>query len=122
VPSRKACAACLTTLGVALVDEVHRPSNPLLLTDYQRLKTEWAFVLEPLEGGRTGLLVRDPFRSGLVDLSVPSWPFFLVENLIGSPPCSEESTGAWRRTRRNDIGPPRPARSSRRLTVPRRTA
>lgn len=45
----------------------------------------WAFVLEPLDGGRTRLIVRDRFRSGPVDLSVPFWPFLLVADLIVQP-------------------------------------
>ena len=95
---------------------VHRPSNRLLQTDYHWHKTEG--VRSRAAGGRrTRLLVRDRFRSGPVDLPVPFRRFFLVANLIGSPPCSEESTGAWRGTPREDIGPPRLARSSRRLRL-----
>jgi len=35
--------------------------------------------------GRTRLILRDRFRSGPVDLSVPFWPFFLVADLIVQP-------------------------------------
>ena len=45
----------------------------------------WAFMLEPVKGGRTRLITRDRYRSGPVDLSVPFWPFFFVADLIVQP-------------------------------------
>src|SRR6266511_1592712 len=45
----------------------------------------WAFVLEPLEGGRTRLIVRDRMRYAPLDLSVLLWPFFFVADLIVQP-------------------------------------
>jgi uncharacterized protein YndB with AHSA1/START domain len=74
--------------------------NRLLLLSFHWPKTEWvwkqglwpkfghcswAFVLEPVEGGRTRLITRDRYRSGPVDLSVPFWPFFFVADLIVQP-------------------------------------
>jgi len=45
----------------------------------------WAFVLEPREGGKTRLIVRDRYRSGPLDMSVPFWPLFFVADLIVQP-------------------------------------
>ena len=45
----------------------------------------WAFVLEPRDGGKTRLIVRDRYRSGPLDLSVPFWPLFFVADLIVQP-------------------------------------
>jgi hypothetical protein len=45
----------------------------------------WAFVLEPLEGGRTPLISRDRVRYAPLDLSVPLWPFFFVADLTVQP-------------------------------------
>jgi hypothetical protein len=45
----------------------------------------WAFVLEPLEGGRTRLISRDRVRYAPFDLSVAFWPFFFVADLIVQP-------------------------------------
>src|SRR4029453_79468 len=76
------------------------PNRLLLLLSYHWPKTQWvlkqglwpkfghciwAFVLEPLEGGRTRLIVRDRMRYAPLDLSVLFWPFFFVADLIVQP-------------------------------------
>jgi hypothetical protein len=112
--------------------------NRLLLLSYHWPKTEWvwkqglwpkfghcswAFVLEPLAGGRTRLIVRDRFRSGPVDLSVPFWPFFLVADLIVQPTMlrgikrrvewTRERSGSASRPKRSATAAPVEMRSRR---------
>ena len=45
----------------------------------------WVFVLEPAQGGKTRLIVRDRIRFTPFDLSVPFWPFFFVVDLVLQP-------------------------------------
>jgi hypothetical protein len=74
--------------------------NRLLLVSYHFPKTQWvckqglwprfghcswAFVLQPLPGGRTRLITRTRYRAARLDLSAPFWPLFLVADLIMQP-------------------------------------
>ena len=45
----------------------------------------WAFLLDPMAGGRTRLVVRTRYRVDRVDLSLPYWPLFLVSDLLMQP-------------------------------------
>lgn len=72
----------------------------LLLLAYHKPKVEWVlkqglwprfghcswlFLLEPLAGGKTRLIVRDRIRYTPLGLSVPFWPLFYLADLIVQP-------------------------------------